>query len=179
MAGSWSIVKVLLILLFGSLWDLSLCLCCLFSGCFFFIHPLKSILFALLLPFTKTCVSIFLLCPFRVVVLGIPSLHSLDSPTRQPSSLLHQLNPWKQCQKLIFPSVSIGWTDFARVYLCPALPARISSDLQVNKTAWSTAMDVTDCRFRVKLKNCWLVLKAQMSRKRLRCLKRNRLSLSP
>lgn len=60
MSRSWSVVKVLLILLFAPLWDLSLCVCCLFSARFCFIHPFLSILLASLLPFTKMlCVSIF------------------------------------------------------------------------------------------------------------------------
>lgn len=138
MACSRIIVKVLLIPLFGSLCDLSLCVWCLFSGWFYFICPLQSILFASVLPLnTVLCLNLCFF-PSRVVVLGIPSLHSLDSPIRQPSSLLHLLNPWKQCQKPTSLLVSIGWTGFARAYLCPALPARINSDLQVTETVCLT-----------------------------------------
>lgn len=60
MACSWSIVKVLLILLFGSLCDCSLCVWCLYSGWFYFIRPLQLILFAWMLPLSAIWrVSIF------------------------------------------------------------------------------------------------------------------------
>lgn len=80
----------------------------------------------------------------RAAVRAIPSLPSPASPTRPPSSPLPPLNPWRPCQKPTFPSGSTGWIDFARACRCPALPARISYDLQVK--IWSTCgLSVTIC----------------------------------
>ncbi len=83
------------------------------------------------------CVPLCVLSSCRAAVHGIPSLPSLGLPTRPPSSPLPPLNPWRPCQKPTSPSGSTGWTDFARACHCPALPARISYDLQVK--IWSPA----------------------------------------
>lgn len=83
----------------------------------------------------RSCVSLCILSSCRAAVHGIPSLPSLDSQTRLPSFPLPPLNPWRPCQKPTSLSGSTGWTDFARVCLCLALPARISYGLQVK--IWS------------------------------------------
>lgn len=133
MAASLTIVRASIILLGVSLCGVSLCACFLFSSCSYTTSPVQSIL--------STSVSLHsqLICPFslcRAAVHATPSLPSLVSPTRLPSSLLPPLNPWRLCQKPTSPLGLTGWTDFARVCRCPAQPARISYDLQVKITAY-------------------------------------------
>lgn len=79
------------------------------------------------------CLSKWLcfLFSYRAAVHAIPSLPSLVLPTRLPSSPSPPLNPWRPCRKPTSPLGLTGWTDFARACRCPALPARISCDLQV------------------------------------------------